>query len=364
MRVITIGRSLECNIVVNDIKVSRVHLQLVQDESGVCFVVDFNSANGTFVNGQKIAGKVRLQPYDEIRIGSTKLPWQEYIKASSSVGLESMDVVHHTKKTNKRWWLVAACVVAVLFVSGIVLYFYYDGREQERIKAAKQNHENIQKELLRKEAEQKEEEARRLEDEVDEIFRQALISQNDKNKALAEAKQKEANAAKKQAKAATTAKLKAEKDRIAAEQAKKEAQQAKAIAEQNSKEAIRIAEEKTNLLISKANTERDYATKKAELIEIFYEEYAVMKSGFAKQVYEQLQYELPKDKKGVKIALKELFNQSGNKDKQAIVDAIQVVKQQNSKTKTSDSEEKSDSLKSSQKGKDLTNNKMLVKNDE
>ncbi len=85
MKVITIGRSSDNNIVINDAKVSRTHLQLVQNDSGICSVVDLNSANGTFVNGQKITGEVRLQPRDVIRIGNTTLPWQEYVKPYSTV---------------------------------------------------------------------------------------------------------------------------------------------------------------------------------------------------------------------------------------------------------------------------------------
>lgn len=44
MKVITIGRSSDNNIVINDAKVSRTHLQLVQNDSGICSVVDLNSA--------------------------------------------------------------------------------------------------------------------------------------------------------------------------------------------------------------------------------------------------------------------------------------------------------------------------------
>ena len=76
MKVITIGRSTENNdIVVNDEKVSRNHLQMVMDDNGNYSVVDLGSTNGTYVNGRRISGEVRLQPNDEVRIGQTVLPW-------------------------------------------------------------------------------------------------------------------------------------------------------------------------------------------------------------------------------------------------------------------------------------------------
>lgn len=364
MNVITIGRSSENNIVINDAKVSRTHLQLVQNDNGVCSVVDLNSANGTFVNGQKITGEVHLQPHDIIRIGDTTLPWQEYIKLSSAVEQSPKDMGHPTQKTNRIWWYVAVCTVIVLLAGGIELYFYYDGKEREKIEATKRNQEELQKEKLRQEAVQKAEEAKRLQEETEELFRQALISQSDKSIALAEAKQKEANEAKKQADAATAAQRKAESARIAAEKAKEEADREKAAAEQNSKKAIQDAqnaEEKANQVISKANTERDSANEKAKLAEKFYEEYAAMKSDFAKKVCRQLQYDLPKDEKDAKTALKNLFNQSDNKEKQAIVNAIEVVKRQNSKTKTNESE--INSLKTT-KDSEITDCKSAEENDE
>lgn len=336
MKVITIGRSSENDIIISDAKVSRTHLQLVQNDTGGCSVVDLNSANGTFVNGQKITGEIRLQPHDVIRIGSTTLPWQEYIKPFSAVKQPPKDIVHPAQKTNRIWWYVTACVVLVLLAGGIGLYFYCNGKEQEQIEEVKRNQEEIQKGQLRQDAEHKAVEAKRLQSEADELFRQALISQSDKSKALAEAKQKEATRAKEQAEVAAAAQRKAETARITAEKAKEEAEKAKATAEQNSKKAIKNAEEKADQAISKANMERDSANEKAKLTEKFYEEYAVMKSDFAKQVYKQLQYELLKDKNDAKTTLKDLFNQSDNKGKQAIVDAIQAVKQQNGKTKSRD----------------------------
>lgn len=354
MKVITIGRSDENNIVIKDAKVSRTHLQLVQNDNGICSVVDLNSVNGTFVNGKKITGEVYLQASDIIRIGDTTLNWHKYIDYNlldpSGVRIHTIQKqtnnVQPTSKSNKTWWIVTVCAVFALVIGGIGLYFYFNEKAQEEIETKIQQ-EELQKEQERLEAEQKAEEAKRLQDEADELFKQALISQSDKSKALAETKQKEAAEAKRQAEAATAAQHRAESDRIAAENAKEEADRAKVAAEQNSKKAIQNAEEKANKAIAQANTERDSANKKAILTEKFYEEYASMKSDFAKRVCKHLNYIQPKDKTDAKIAIKDLFNTSDNNGKQEIIDAIQAVKQQNGKTNPVEPKIKSDSLKSS-----------------
>ncbi len=341
MRVITIGRSSENNVVINDAKVSRTHLQLVQNDNGTCSVVDLNSANGTFVNGQKITGEVPLQPQDVIRIGDTTLPWQEYVNSLSSVAPKPMDIARPAPKTHRTWWYVAACVVFVLLAGGVGLYFY-NKKEQKEI-AAKQIEENIQREQLRQEAEQRAEKAERLQDEADELLRQALISQSDESMALAEAKQKEATEAMEQAEAALQKAETAQRDAEKAnEKAQEEANRA-AAAEQDAAKARQDAANAEEAA-SKANAERDAAREEARLTGRFYEEYAVMKPDFARQVFVQLKRELPQDKNDAKKALKDLFDQSNNKDKQAIVDAIQVVRQQNSRTKTSEPEIKPDSV--------------------
>jgi hypothetical protein len=78
MKIITIGRSSDNNVVINDALVSRSHCQIIKDDNGSCRLIDNNSANGTFINGVKQHGEVRLHSSDIIRIGNTTLPWQSY----------------------------------------------------------------------------------------------------------------------------------------------------------------------------------------------------------------------------------------------------------------------------------------------
>jgi hypothetical protein len=68
----TIGRSRESDIFLEDLAVSRTHTSIGRDERGRYIVRDENSANGTFVNNQRVTEQV-LQDGDEIQIGTTVL---------------------------------------------------------------------------------------------------------------------------------------------------------------------------------------------------------------------------------------------------------------------------------------------------
>lgn len=64
---ITIGRSPDCDIVLDDRQVSRHHA-LIRWENGQYIVQDLGSKNGTHVNGRELTGPYVLQDGDEIQI--------------------------------------------------------------------------------------------------------------------------------------------------------------------------------------------------------------------------------------------------------------------------------------------------------
>ena len=87
MRIINIGRSSNNDIVIsNDVKVSRTHCQIIQDDMGNFRLIDLNSANGTYINGVRRAGEVILNRSDIVRIGNTTLPWQAYFNVTNPGG--------------------------------------------------------------------------------------------------------------------------------------------------------------------------------------------------------------------------------------------------------------------------------------
>lgn len=66
---ITIGRSDENSIVLSEPFVSGKHAK-ISIKNNDLFIEDLNSTNGAFVNDERVAGKMKLLPHDEIKIGS------------------------------------------------------------------------------------------------------------------------------------------------------------------------------------------------------------------------------------------------------------------------------------------------------
>ena len=70
---ISIGRSKDNDIVIDDLSVSRKHAILEKDETGKFFLTDLNSSNGTFVNNVRITEKTPITTNDHILLGKTTM---------------------------------------------------------------------------------------------------------------------------------------------------------------------------------------------------------------------------------------------------------------------------------------------------
>jgi pSer/pThr/pTyr-binding forkhead associated (FHA) protein len=69
-REIIIGRSSDLDMVLVEDMVSRRHAKISSSDQDV-FIQDLGSTNGTFVNGEKIAGRARLSEGDRILLGTS-----------------------------------------------------------------------------------------------------------------------------------------------------------------------------------------------------------------------------------------------------------------------------------------------------
>jgi pSer/pThr/pTyr-binding forkhead associated (FHA) protein len=69
-REIIIGRSSDLDMVLVEDMVSRRHAKISSTEADV-FIQDMGSTNGTFVNGEKIAGRAQLHEGDRILVGTS-----------------------------------------------------------------------------------------------------------------------------------------------------------------------------------------------------------------------------------------------------------------------------------------------------
>lgn len=100
MKIITIGRNPGNDIVINDGQVSKTHCQMVKDDFGNVKIMDMNSLNGTYVNGQRVKEK-NLTQSDIIRIGSTTLPWQSYFSNPTIVSSSHSNRPNYVQEPQK-----------------------------------------------------------------------------------------------------------------------------------------------------------------------------------------------------------------------------------------------------------------------
>jgi S1-C subfamily serine protease len=67
---ITIGREVDCDLVLDDEKVSRHHVKLTVAADGTVELADLGSTNGTIVNGSRVTAAVVLRGGEEVRLGA------------------------------------------------------------------------------------------------------------------------------------------------------------------------------------------------------------------------------------------------------------------------------------------------------
>ena len=73
------GRAESCEILLDDISVSRIHAEFTRTANGRIALRDLNSLNGTYVNGVRVES-VTLSSGDEVQIGKYKLVFWEASK--------------------------------------------------------------------------------------------------------------------------------------------------------------------------------------------------------------------------------------------------------------------------------------------
>lgn len=112
MKILTIGRHSSNDVVINDAKVSRHHVQIICDDACNFRIVDLGSTNGTYVNNRRISGEINLLRGDVVRIGNTVLSWENYFS---------------TKTRHRLGWKIptvcgiVAISIACIFVFSMVL---------------------------------------------------------------------------------------------------------------------------------------------------------------------------------------------------------------------------------------------------
>jgi len=320
MKVLTIGRSQENDIVINDAKVSRIHLQLVISDDGTYSVVDLNSANGTYVNGERISGEAKLKQNDEIRIGDTTIPWLDYISTNSTTPLP-------VENKNRKTLYVCIIAVSILLVAcvGWAIYHYHETQRLEMLREFELKADEAR--AKEEEKDKKKAEIQQLKDKVYQEEIAGLRSDREKSLELAKSNENKAKAANEARIAAENAKNKADQAKSKAEDEAKQAKAAAQKAKNDAKSKIQAIEKQKEKEVNSANNERDEANKKAELTEQFYNLYISLTKKEAEQACKNLTKEVSDD---YKTLLKTLFDKANNIDKQKIINAVKDVKQKKS----------------------------------
>src|SRR6185295_5502675 len=86
--VMTIGRDVNNDLVINDSEVSRNHARLTS-QSGGYLIEDLASTNGTFVNGQRLIGPKLLNAGDVVGLGETIVLEYGYVADSGATVIAS-----------------------------------------------------------------------------------------------------------------------------------------------------------------------------------------------------------------------------------------------------------------------------------
>ncbi|WP_293711364.1 FHA domain-containing protein [uncultured Parabacteroides sp.] len=113
MKLLTIGRSPSCNIVLNSEKVSSLHAEITVLDNGDIFLEDKNSTNGTFVGNNKINSnaEVPIRRGDYIRFANVELQWalvpapedNSRYKAIYNIGSNYRNEIHLEGSTVSRF---------------------------------------------------------------------------------------------------------------------------------------------------------------------------------------------------------------------------------------------------------------------
>ena len=129
MHLITIGTDYSNNIKIEDISVSRFHLQLVIDDNNNVTVIDLSSTNGTYINGQRVFSPTQLDKYDILSLGSNPFDWKRHIleiiddtDLKESVNESIVEEEEIEKKKSRSDLLITVFAIAIiLLIIGVII---------------------------------------------------------------------------------------------------------------------------------------------------------------------------------------------------------------------------------------------------
>lgn len=117
---IMVGRASNCDVVINDGGISSKHAKIFVENEEL-YIEDLRSLNGTYVDGRKITGRVRINAFSKINIGNYPLnlnhPAIANLISNYGIALFSETGILSVK-VNQTW------VGKILYFIMIILFFF------------------------------------------------------------------------------------------------------------------------------------------------------------------------------------------------------------------------------------------------
>ena len=123
---LTLGRSTECDVSIASDEISRHHAKLQVVPDGV-MVEDMGSANGTFVNNQRVHGGTLMKPGDELRLDTVRFMLMSPEQMGPSAAMQRSEaptvvVAQPKAASGGGMWIVAGLVVVGVIVVGVLKF--------------------------------------------------------------------------------------------------------------------------------------------------------------------------------------------------------------------------------------------------
>jgi pSer/pThr/pTyr-binding forkhead associated (FHA) protein len=118
---LTLGRSAECDISIPSDEISRHHAKLQVVPDGV-MVEDLGSANGTFVNNQRVHGSVLMKHGDELRLDTVRFMLMSPAAEAAAAAQRTTEPVAAVApaKSGKGLWIVVAVIVLAAIAAAVL----------------------------------------------------------------------------------------------------------------------------------------------------------------------------------------------------------------------------------------------------
>ena len=130
---LTLGRSAECDISIPSDEISRHHAKLQVVPDGV-MVEDMGSANGTFVNNQRVHGTVLMKHGDELRLDTVRfLLMSPAAEAATAAQRAPEPPVLAAAPANSHKGLWIAILVILVLIAAVSLFLHFGVRALGRI---------------------------------------------------------------------------------------------------------------------------------------------------------------------------------------------------------------------------------------